>query len=108
MRRRRLDLYSLRKNPPGHTHEKMLLTPKSEFNEFVKTMDLLGDKLGPLLFQFGYFNKKAFVGINDFLLGSGHSKKLPKNHKFAVRNPKQELARPQFVETLVSAGLLLH
>jgi hypothetical protein len=27
-------------------------------------MDALGEKLGPLLPQFGYFNKKAFVGVN--------------------------------------------
>jgi len=28
-------------------------------------MDCLGEKLGPLLLQFGYFNKKAFAGVND-------------------------------------------
>src|SRR6267154_5317659 len=57
----------------------------AEFKEFVQTMDLLGDKLGPLLLQFGYFYKKAFVAVNDFLARlKPFLKKLPKNHKFAV------------------------
>jgi uncharacterized protein YecE (DUF72 family) len=30
-------------------------------------MDLLGEKLGPLLFQFGYFNRKAFPDLDAFL-----------------------------------------
>jgi hypothetical protein len=30
-------------------------------------MDELRDRLGPLLFQFSYFDRKAFVGVNDFL-----------------------------------------
>ena len=31
-----------------------------DLKHFLETMDLMGDKLGPLLFQFGYFNKTAF------------------------------------------------
>jgi uncharacterized protein YecE (DUF72 family) len=53
------------KVPQLVTHEKVLVDCEAEFKEFVQTMDLLGDKLGPLLLQFGYFNKKAFVGVND-------------------------------------------
>jgi hypothetical protein len=30
-------------------------------------MDLLGEKLEPLLFQFRYFNRKAFAGFGGFL-----------------------------------------
>jgi uncharacterized protein YecE (DUF72 family) len=53
------------KVPQLVTHEKVLVECDAEFKEFVQMMDLLGDKLGPLLLQFGYFNKKAFVGVND-------------------------------------------
>jgi hypothetical protein len=61
------------------THDQVLVDCDTEFKQFVETMDLLGDKLGPLLLQFGYFNNKAFVGINDFLARlKPFLKKLPK------------------------------
>jgi uncharacterized protein YecE (DUF72 family) len=34
------------------THEKRLVDCQHEFTEFIDTMVLLGDKLGPLLLQF--------------------------------------------------------
>ena len=55
------------KIPQIITHEKVLVDCDAEFKQFMEVMDLLGEKLGPLLFQFGYFNKKAFLGVNDFL-----------------------------------------
>src|SRR6266849_11150270 len=57
------------KTPPGFifaakvpqviTHEKVLVDSEDDLKHFLKTMDALGDKLAPLLFQFGYFNKSA-------------------------------------------------
>ena len=38
-----------------------------DLNHFLKTMSALGDKLGPLLFQFGYFNRKAFKSGAEFV-----------------------------------------
>src|SRR5882762_6750098 len=104
------------KTPPGFsfaakvpqliTHENVLVDCDAEFKEFVKTMDLLGDKLGPLLLQFGYFNKKAFVGVNDFLARlRPFLKKLPKGHKFAVEIRNKNWLVPQFVETLRERGV---
>jgi uncharacterized protein YecE (DUF72 family) len=55
------------KVPQVITHDKMLLDCDQEMNEFLKVMDALREKLGPLLLQFGYFNRSAFVGVNDFL-----------------------------------------
>jgi uncharacterized protein YecE (DUF72 family) len=100
-----------KKTPPGFvfaakvprviTHEKVLVDCEAEFKEFVQTMDLLGDKFGPLLLQFGYFNKKTFVGVNDFLARlRPFLKKLPKDHKFAVEIRNKNWLVPQFVETL--------
>ncbi len=89
------------KVPQLVTHEKILVDCDAEFKEFVQTMDLLGDKLGPLLLQFGYFNKKAFVGVNDFLARlKPFLKKLPKDHKFAVEIRNKNWLVPQFIETL--------
>ena len=83
------------------THEKVLVDCDDEFKKFVRVMELLGAKLGPLLLQFGYFNKKAFVGTNDFLARlRPFLKKLPKDHKFAVEIRNKNWLVPQFIETL--------
>jgi uncharacterized protein YecE (DUF72 family) len=64
-------------------------------------MDCLGEKLGPLLFQFGYFNKKAFLGVNDFLARLvPFLKKLPKGYRFALEIRNKNWLVPQFVEAL--------
>jgi uncharacterized protein YecE (DUF72 family) len=79
----------------------MLLDCDSEMTEFLKVMDALGEKLGPLLLQFGYFNRSAFVGVNDFLARLvPFLKKLPKDHKFAVEIRNKTWLAPQFIETL--------
>jgi uncharacterized protein YecE (DUF72 family) len=64
------------KTPPGFvfaakvpgtiTHEKVLLDCDQEFDEFIDRIDLLRDKLGPLLLQFPYFNKKVFKSEGEF------------------------------------------
>lgn len=53
----------MRRPPPGFvfaakvpqviTHEKVLMDCEAELEDVVEVMDILGDKLGPLLFQFG-------------------------------------------------------
>src|SRR5712672_1405384 len=96
------------KVPQVITHEKVLVDCDEEFNQFVLTIDLLGEKLGPLLFQFGYFNKKAFLGVNDFLARfRPFLKKLPKDHKFAVEIRNKSWLVPQFIETLRERGVAL-
>lgn len=45
------------KVPQIVTHEKMLLGCEPEFDEFVERMQVLDEKLGPLLFQFPKFTK---------------------------------------------------
>ena len=96
------------KVPQVITHEKVLVDCDEEFNQFVLAIDLLGEKLGPLLFQFGYFNKKAFLGVNDFLaLLRPFLKKLPKDHKFAVEIRNKSWLVPQFIEALGERGVAL-
>jgi uncharacterized protein YecE (DUF72 family) len=96
------------KVPQIITHEKVLADCVAEFKQFLDVMDCLGEKLGPLLLQFGYFNKKAFVGINDFLARlRPFLKKLPKDHKFAVEIRNKNWLVPQFVETLRERGVAL-
>ncbi len=96
------------KIPQVFTHEKVLVDCDDDMAQFMKVMEALGEKLGPLLFQFGYFNKKAFVGVNDFLARlRPFLKKLPKDHKFAVEIRNKNWLVPQFVETLRERGVAL-
>ena len=46
------------KIPQVITHDKALVDCNPEFEEFVKTMDILGPKLGPIMFQFPKFDRK--------------------------------------------------
>ena len=48
------------KVPQIITHEKCLLECDEEFAQFIEVMSLLGDRLGPLLLQFPYFNSDVF------------------------------------------------
>lgn len=41
------------KIPQVITHEKVLAGCDAEFQQFMQVMDILGEKLGPLLFHFG-------------------------------------------------------
>ena len=73
------------KIPQQITHEKVLVGADAAFREFVGVMDLLGDKLGPMLLQFPYFNRSMFTSGAQFLARlKPFLAKLPKDYKFAV------------------------
>ena len=83
------------KTPPGFlfalkipsviTHEKMLVDADDDFKHFVSVVEHLGEKLGPMLFQFPYFNKMAFKSGKEFLARLGRLlKKVPTVHRFAL------------------------
>src|ERR1700751_6358910 len=65
------------KTPPGFifslkvprtiTHEKVLVECDKEFEEFFGTAQMLGERLGPIVFQFPYFNKDVFNSPVRFL-----------------------------------------
>src|SRR5579859_306331 len=55
------------KVPQEITHKRVLKDCDEEFKVFLTTMEALGKKLGPLLFQFGKFDKYAFKSLDDFL-----------------------------------------
>jgi uncharacterized protein YecE (DUF72 family) len=106
------------KTPPGFvfaakvpqkiTHENMLHDCDQEMTEFLNVMDQLHEKLGPLLLQFAYFNRTAFVGVKDFLARLvPFLKKLSKHHKFAVEIRNKSWLVPQFIEALCEQGVAL-
>jgi uncharacterized protein YecE (DUF72 family) len=86
------------KVPQIITHDKIVIECDDDVKHFVDTMSLMGPKLGPILFQFGYFNKKAFKTGDDFLARlEKFLKCLPGGPKYAleIRN-KNWLSKPFF------------
>src|SRR5712672_674758 len=89
------------KIPQVITHEKVLVDCEDDLSHFLKTMDTLGDKLGPLLFQFGYFNKSKFKSQKEFLaLLKPFLKKLPKGYQFAVEIRNKNWLDARYAEVL--------
>jgi uncharacterized protein YecE (DUF72 family) len=98
------------KAPQVITHEKMLVDCEKEVAQFLKAMDLLGEKLGPLLFQFGYFNKRAFRSLGEFLTRlEPFLKRVPSGYRIAleVRNNSGMMTRPAEVLRSRSVALAL-
>jgi uncharacterized protein YecE (DUF72 family) len=89
------------KIPQTITHEKILQYCDEDPKRFLETMDLMGDKLGPLLFQFGYFNKTAFKSGKEFLTRlEQFVKKLPKGYRFAVEIRNKQWLTAEFFDLL--------
>ncbi|MGD0222236.1 MAG: DUF72 domain-containing protein [Terriglobia bacterium] len=73
------------KVPQVITHEKVLVDAERDLKDFLGVMDLLGDRLGPLLLQFPYFNKHKFRGLSFFLERlRPFLESLPKQYQWAV------------------------
>ena len=90
------------KIPQVITHEKCLEDSDKDLAEFLATMDLLGsDRLGPMLFQFPYFNKEAFQSADEFLARlKPFLKKLPKGYQFAVEIRNKNWLDARFADLL--------
>jgi len=89
------------KVPQVITHEKVLVDCAPEFEEFVKTMDILGPKLGPMVFQFPSFDKWKFPKQDSFLgVLTPFLKKLPTDHKFVIEIRNKTWLDAKFVDVL--------
>jgi len=89
------------KVPQVITHEKALADCDPEFEEFVKTMDILGPKLGPMAFQFPLFDRWKFPKQDHFLaVLTPFLKKLPADHKFAIEIRNKNWLDAKFADVL--------
>ncbi len=96
------------KVPQEITHKRVLKDCDEEFKVFVTTMEALGEKLGPLLFQFGKFDKTMFRSLDDFLGRLvAFLKRLPKEHKFAVEIRNKDWLVPKLADVLREHGVAL-
>jgi len=91
------------KVPQIITHQKVLNDCDADFGEFLERMELLKEKLGPLLLQFPPFNKFEFKAADDFLARlSFFLKKLPKKFvgKFVVETRNKGWIDERFLNVL--------
>jgi uncharacterized protein YecE (DUF72 family) len=89
------------KVPQLITHEKCLLDCDDDLKLFLDAMNLMGAKLGPLLFQFGYFNKTAFKSGKEFLARlEPFLKRLPKGYRFALEIRNKQWLTAEFFDLL--------
>jgi uncharacterized protein YecE (DUF72 family) len=73
------------KVPQVITHEKVLADCDADLKQFLDMMDILGKKLGPIVFQFPLFNRGAFRDRHAFLDRLiPFLRKLPNAYKFAI------------------------
>jgi uncharacterized protein YecE (DUF72 family) len=87
------------KVPQSITHEKMLSDCGPEVAQFLKAMEPLGEKLGPLLLQFPYaFGPEHFDRLDEFL------ESLPKDRRWAVEVRHRGWIGEPFFEMLERHG----
>jgi uncharacterized protein YecE (DUF72 family) len=106
------------KTPPGFlfaakvpqviTHEKVLVDCEEDLKAFLKAMDELKEKLGPLLLQFGYFSESKFRNGAEFLARlKPFLKGLPKGYQFAVEIRNKYWLDARFADLLREHGVAL-
>ena len=94
------------KVPQLITHEKVLRDCLAELRQFTQVMGLLGEKLGPLLFQFPYFPKRDFSGPQAFLDRlEAFLDQLPQGCRFAIEIRNRRWVTRRFLDLLRAHGV---
>lgn len=94
------------KTPQTITHEKTLVECREEMEQFVGVMRGLREKLGPILLQFPYFNKKAFSSAQGFMARlDPFLAALPKGPRYAVEIRNKWWISPTLMELLRGHGV---
>ncbi len=89
------------KFPQLITHEKVLRDCNEDLANYLRTMSLLEDRLGPLLLQFPYFNQKAFAKPEDFYARlAPFLAELPEGFKYALEVRNKYWVTPRLLDML--------
>jgi len=89
------------KAPQTITHERALVDCENELKMFLTAMGALREKLGPILFQFPYFNRVAFSTVEDFLERlAPFLARLPRDQRFAVEVRNKNWLMPKLYDVL--------
>ena len=94
-------IFSL-KFPQVITHVKVLRNSEEETRVFLERVELLEEKLGPLLLQFPYSFRTADVPLLEKFLGA-----LPKKHRYVVEVRNKKLLGNSFYSMLRKNGVAL-
>ncbi|MBI2192167.1 MAG: DUF72 domain-containing protein [Planctomycetes bacterium] len=90
------------KAPRAVTHEKRLADCEAEWDDFLKTMELLGDKLGIVVLQFdSSFRYEHREALKRF------APRLPTGHRFAIELRDRSWLKIPFAEWLRERGIAL-
>lgn len=96
------------KAPQTITHERCMVDCDDQLKEFLSAMEPLGDKLGPLLFQFPYYGSQAFKSADEFTaLLAPFVKKLPASYQFAVEIRNRWWIGPKLLDVLRERSVAL-
>jgi uncharacterized protein YecE (DUF72 family) len=96
------------KVPQVITHEKMLENCLEETTAFLKVMQRLGDRLGPLLLQFRYFRKAEMPDPKPFLERlERFLPSLPPTMRFAVEVRNRSFLGERLFDMLRRQGIAL-
>lgn len=96
------------KTPQEITHERILVDVDSVLGEFLRTTEPLAEKLGVILLQFPYFNRKTFANSGEFLkrlepfLG-----KLSQHTRFALEIRNKSWIGPPLLDLLHKHNIAL-
>ncbi len=89
------------KAPQTITHEQVLTESEEELKRFLVAMEPLKEKLGPLLFQFPYFNRQTFPSVEGFLDRlRPFLERLPREHRFALETHNKNWLVPKLLDLL--------
>lgn len=96
------------KVPKSITHDKLLADCDEELARFVEVMSLLEGRLGPLLIQMQYLNKKAMPSLDDFLRRlEPFLAKLPGGFRWALEIRNKSWLQPRLYELLKARRVTL-
>jgi uncharacterized protein YecE (DUF72 family) len=90
------------KVPQVVTHDKVLVDCDSEFDEFIDTMGILKEKLGPMVLQFPKFDKWVLKSSDDFFarLDSFLKRVSDPALRFALEIRNKDWLNPRLTEAL--------
>lgn len=96
------------KVPRVITHGKILNNCQGEMTAFLKSIEILGERLGPLLLQFPYFKKNVFAARDEFeRLLRPFLQGLPKDFQLALEIKNKNWITREFLEFLQEHSVCL-
>lgn len=95
------------KAPKAITHDKVLVGCERDVSEFVEVMARLGEKLGPLLFQFKYYKQSELTAQTFLDRLEPFVAALPEGFQYAVEVRNRGWLVPRLLETLRARNIAL-